>query len=495
VIPAYSPFLALRYLLTRRINILGVFGVAFAVWAMLIVDGVFTGFVSGIYTHVHNSAPDLLLTDLPAGASYERLRAALADDDVVATAPRLRHHGMLQRVTVPPYERDRVRSSQIEFDHTENGFALLIGVDPLREPQVVDMQDWLERGPRELHRFGLPASPSKVFDEPDPARRQQLLLPDVVEWNARRHAGLPVEPDVDDHRSIWPGVLFGWRRIGPGNMPDLAEPYDLIVAAFPSDDDDGHAVLRTDSTRVAFAGWFGTGNRTFDETTAMVPIWTLRRLLGHDIDDPSAVDVVTDVAIRARDGLSAAGMRALQRRLRDAVQPLLPAGSPPCAVLDWQQQNAVFLSAVEQERALMKMVLFVVMLVSAFVIYATLHMMVTQKVKDIGILAAIGGSPRSIGTVFFLGGTVVAAIGTALGVGFGLLSAVALNPVNDWLREQFGIELFPSHLFDLQRIPCDIDPGWVLLVVVFAILLAVVVAVLPARKAARMNPVTALSFE
>jgi hypothetical protein len=41
VIPAFSPFLALRYLMTRRINVLGAFGVAFAVWAMLVVDGVF----------------------------------------------------------------------------------------------------------------------------------------------------------------------------------------------------------------------------------------------------------------------------------------------------------------------------------------------------------------------------------------------------------------------------------------------------------------------
>ena len=40
--------LTTRHLVTRRINILGVLGVAFAVWAMLVVDGVFTGFVRDI---------------------------------------------------------------------------------------------------------------------------------------------------------------------------------------------------------------------------------------------------------------------------------------------------------------------------------------------------------------------------------------------------------------------------------------------------------------
>ena len=33
--PAYRPFLALRYLLTRPINLLGVFGVTLGVWALI----------------------------------------------------------------------------------------------------------------------------------------------------------------------------------------------------------------------------------------------------------------------------------------------------------------------------------------------------------------------------------------------------------------------------------------------------------------------------
>ena len=41
MIPAFSPFLALRYLLTRPIMLLGILGVLFAVWAILVVDGVF----------------------------------------------------------------------------------------------------------------------------------------------------------------------------------------------------------------------------------------------------------------------------------------------------------------------------------------------------------------------------------------------------------------------------------------------------------------------
>ena len=75
MIPAFSPFLAVRYLVTRRINVLGVCGVAFAVWAMLVVDGVFTGFVTDIHKDVRASSPALLLTELPHETGYEALRA------------------------------------------------------------------------------------------------------------------------------------------------------------------------------------------------------------------------------------------------------------------------------------------------------------------------------------------------------------------------------------------------------------------------------------
>ena len=102
MIAAFSPFLALRYLVTRRINLLGIGGVLFAVWATLVVDGVFTGFVYEIQNDVRRATPDLLVTDLPDQTSYDTLRAAIeADPDVLHSAPRLRHYAVLQPLRPP----------------------------------------------------------------------------------------------------------------------------------------------------------------------------------------------------------------------------------------------------------------------------------------------------------------------------------------------------------------------------------------------------------
>lgn len=495
MIAAFSPFLALRYLLTRRINLLGVLGVMFAVWAMLIVDAVFSGFVSQIHRDVRNSACDLMVTDLPHDTAYAPLRFAIAaagGDDVIAQAPRLRHFGLLQPLRQYGFDGQR-GSSQVDFDHTDSGFALLVGIDAAAEERVSALREWIAEGPAEINaRWTREADPSPVLAEPDAARRELMLLPDAFEWRARRRADLPVAPRIADHRSTWPGMLLGNRRFTSTPWLQLGDPLDLLCASFSGGE--GDAVLHTHAMRVAFAGWIAIGNR-FDEATVLLPIETLRTLLGNDAADPASIELVTDVALRVRDGVHGSSLVALQQRLQQAVQAVLRAGSPPCSVLDWQQQNPVFLSTVAHEQALMQFVLLVVMLVAAFVIYATLHMMVVQKVKDIGILAAVGGSPRAIGAVFLLCGLVVALTGAVLGVGVGALSALGLNPVNDWLDRTFGWSLFPPAVFDLREVPVRLEPGWAISVAIGAVLLAVLVALVPSRKAARMNPVEALSYE
>ncbi len=491
---AFSPFLAWRYFVQRRINWLSTAGVMFAVWAMLLVDSVFTGFVSSIRQDVANSSPHLLVTDLPHDTDYQVLQPVIeAVDGVASSAPRLRHYGLLQPL------RDLMRlnrggSSQIDFDHARSGFALLLGVDPARELATGNLRDWLSRespygtGSSSLQGYRLEQYP---FADVDERQFGFFGLPASLDWAARKRAGLPVEPDAADHRSTTPGVLFGYERAL--RMPWLrhGDPMELVCVSFT--ETGGKVTLHTHPSRVAFAGCYATGHRGFDEPTVLLPIETLRTMLGADAADPDSIALVTDVAVRVRESVSPDALPELQRRLREAVQRAL--GGKTCSVLDWREQNPVMLGAIAHEQAMMQFVLFVVMIVAATVIFATLHLMVVQKTRDIGILASLGGSPRSIGAVFLGNGFAVAAIGTVLGIGLGVVSVRFLNPVNEWLYATCGLELFPRALFDLSGIPVRLEPSWIASVAIGAMLLSLFVAWLPARKAARLHPVQALSHE
>lgn len=484
--PAFSWFLGLRYLVSRWVNVLGIVGVTLAVAALIVVRGVFSGFIADIRTEVRRSTPDLLLTGLPHGTGFEQLRSALADADVRHLAPRLRHYGVF-------YQRAgslTVNSAELEFSNVDNSFVQLLGIDQEREADTTPFDDWLARG-RRRDRFDL-------GDRGAPELGPMLQVPSELEYFARRRLHLPVPARPSDHVSLWPGLLLGKDRAR--RQPGLAvgEPLDVVSVDFAGTGRNGRERALALQMTFAFAGAFRTGARLFDDTTAIVPIESLRTMLGHDAADSGSIDLVTDVAIRARDGMTTAELAALAARLLPAVLAALPVPLPAEArpeVLTWEQQNAVFLDAVETERAMMTAVLFAVMLIAAFLIFATLHMMVTQKIKDIGIVTALGGSPRGTGRIFLYCGVVIGAAGALAGMALGIVALRYLNPANDWLLAHVGISMFPPDLFDLQQIPYRIDGDWVLSVGASAFALTLLVAWWPARKAARMHPVAALAHE
>ena len=461
---AFSWFLAARYLVTRRVNALGVGGVAVAVWALIVVIAVFSGFIGEIRDSIRTSSPELMLTNLDPDRhhSYQELREIIeADRDVVATAPRLTHYGIY-------YPADRRGDSAFAqpqgFQSSSFDFVTLLGIDSVGETRVTNLARWLQLPPSTPPSFA-------VEDHNNPF--------DVSPGRLRMSSGggaIIAAPG---------GILLAFDRISTPRLRSVIIRPGTVIDVVSANEQEDH--LRSIRWRMVLSGGFETGHRLFDDGTAIIDIEELRTILGHDIDRPGSIDLVTAVAIRPRPG---ADLEALTERLTRACAEL--GGGQ---VLTWEDQNSVFLGAVDQERGMMKLVLFAVMLVAAFLVYATLHMMVTQKTKDIGILSSMGATEGAIQTIFLLCGLAVSALGCTLGATFGYLSVIWLNPVNDWMFANFQTELFPRRLYNMDEVPYQLEGGWILTVILAAVILSLLVAWLPARRAARMEPVRALSYE
>jgi lipoprotein-releasing system permease protein len=170
----------------------------------------------------------------------------------------------------------------------------------------------------------------------------------------------------------------------------------------------------------------------------------------------------------------------------------LTFGTMKPRVETWTYRNRAILLGVDHQRGLLKIVLIVILVVAAFLMFATLSMMVTEKTSDIGILTALGGTPWSVMQVFLLCGLCITVAGLLLGVGMGCLSAVYLDDFNRLMRAWFDVDLFPTRVYNLDRVPHDLDPLWIAQVCGMALGVGAMVSALPAFRAARADPLASL---
>src|SRR3989338_5449907 len=147
------------------------------------------------------------------------------------------------------------------------------------------------------------------------------------------------------------------------------------------------------------------------------------------------------------------------------------------------------------EKAVMAILLFLIVLVASFNIVSTLIMVVMEKTRDIGILRALGATSASIRRIFILEGFCVGFMGIIFGTGLGLWVALNLNPISDFLKQTTGLEVFPSDIYFFDRIPVEVRPQDIVLILIMALVTSVVAGIYPAHRGAKLDPVAALRYE
>ncbi len=122
-------------------------------------------------------------------------------------------------------------------------------------------------------------------------------------------------------------------------------------------------------------------------------------------------------------------------------------------------------------------------------------MMVMEKRRDIGILTAIGATRSGVLHVFLLVAFWDALIGTLLGSIAGVWMAYKIDPLERWLSETLGVQIFNRDVYLFDHIPARVEPLGVTLIVTGAFLATLLFAAIPAWNAARTDPIKALRYE
>ncbi len=169
--------------------------------------------------------------------------------------------------------------------------------------------------------------------------------------------------------------------------------------------------------------------------------------------------------------------------------------NPNIFVSTWSDTNRSFFNALKVERNVMFIILTLIIIVAAFNIISGLTILIKNKTREIAIIKTLGLSEKSIIKSFFLTGFTIGFLATITGVFFGVIFSVYIDEIRNFLSMVFGINIFPSDVYYLEKMPSEINFVSVCVVFFISLIITSLASYFPAKTISKMKTTDALKYE
>ncbi|MBI3822560.1 MAG: ABC transporter permease [Planctomycetes bacterium] len=503
----YQFVLCWRYLRTRYLAFACIISVMLGVATLIVVNSVMNGFSTKLRTLLHSVLSDVVIE----GHSMEGFYDPVGKIERIRKDPKLDAQIESMAVTLETFAMVQYQKANKEFATRP---VRVIGIEPKARTQVGGFSEHLARQksktdpnfdiPDEIRlRWDKAEESWKAFREFEhreavkkaeqpvkPVSIEQPLIgvPDEMKHIfAKKDANAPSIPPpapVPHVKRMPPGAIVGHLvahfKYRDPNTKEITDGCDI----HPGDSIVITTVTTGESLKPVYdsfvvVDYFKSDMSEYDANCVFVPLEHLQTLRGMN-------NRASSILIKLKD----------YRQAKSVVDGLAELFKhEQLGIHTWEEKQGPLLRAIEIEKGILNVLLFMIIAVAGFGILAIFSMIVSEKTRDIGILKALGASSGGIMTIFLTYGLLLGVVGALFGTILGLSITWNINGVEAFIARLTGSHVFQGDVYYFKEIPTDVSTSAVLLVNLGAVAIATVFSILPALRAAMLHPVQALRYE